>query len=155
MISLLTDLRLSRQQIIAATQAMLRIAHVDGARTAEEVALIRLFYAGCNESDAATAADWPAFDALVAGSPAARLAAAEFPDRDGREMVLATCIMVAYADGELSAPELAALHALAADLGIDAERFEHLLALVKDHMLAQLAGLPDAGSVAAVARELG
>jgi hypothetical protein len=29
---------------IAATRLLLRIAHVDGARTAEEVALIRLFY---------------------------------------------------------------------------------------------------------------
>ena len=55
----------------------------------------------------------------------------------------------------MSTPELTSLHSLAEDLDVDAPHFEHLRALVKDHMLARLATLPDAGSVAAVARELG
>ena len=54
------DVSLSADQTVAATQLLLRIAQVDGTRTAEEVALIRQFYdACCNGAD-----DWPAFDSL-------------------------------------------------------------------------------------------
>jgi hypothetical protein len=147
MFPLLTDLTLTPTQIAAATSAMLRIAHVDGACTAEEVALIRTFY---GDGDGG-----PGFAALLAGYATTPVGAADFADAGTREFVLATCIMVAYADGDLSPAEDAALHALAADLGVDAGQFGHLLALVKDHMLARLAGLPDTASVAAVARELG
>jgi hypothetical protein len=63
--------------------------------------------------------------------------------------------MVAYADGALTAEELAAVRGVAAEIGTPAGRVDELLALVKDYMLAQLARLPDAGSVAVVARELG
>ena len=146
MFPLMSEVTLTPAQIAAATAAMLRIAHVDGACTAAEVELIRAFYG--------TDADGPSFATLLGSYATASASAADFDDANAREVVLATCIMVAYADGELSAPELAALHALATDLGVDSGRFDHLLALVKDHMLARLAGLPDAGSVAAVAREL-
>ena len=142
-----TDLTLNPAQLAAATSAMLRIAHVDGACTAEEVTLIRTFY---GDGD-----DGPSFDSLLGGFAAKPIGTADLTDPAARELVLATCIMVAFADGEMSAPELAALHALATDLGVDPAQFDHLLALVKDHMLARLATLPDAGSVAAVARELG
>ena len=146
MFPLMSEVTLTPSQIAAATAAMLRIAHVDEACAAEEVELIRAFYG----EDTGR----PSFDALLGSYANTRASAADFADAGARELVLATCMMVAYADGELSAPELAALQTLAGDLGVDSGRFEHLLALVKDHMLARLAGLPDAGSVAAVAREL-
>ena len=148
MFPLMTDVTLTPSQVVAATSAMLRIAHVDDACTAEEVELIRAFYGN-------DAGGRPSYDELLRSYATRSARAADFADAGARELVLATCIMVAYADGELSAPELAALHPLATDLGVDSGRFGHLLALVKDHMLASLASLPDAGSVAAVARELG
>lgn len=147
MFPLMSEVTLTPPQMAAATSAMLRIAHVDDACTAEEVELIRTFYGDGIQG--------PSFEALLGSYASTSPSAADFADAGAREMVLATCIMVAYADGELSAPELTALHALATGLGVDSGRFEHLLALVKDQMLARLAGLPDAGSVAAVARELG
>ena len=147
MFPMMSQVTLTPPQMAAATCAMLRIAHVDEASTAEEVELIRTFYGD--------GAGGPRFDALLGSYASTSASAADFADAGARELVLATCIMVAYADGELSAPERAGLHTLATDLGVDSGRFEHLLALVKDQMLARLAGLPDAGSVAAVARELG
>ena len=63
--------------------------------------------------------------------------------------------MVAYADGELSAAERAAVSKVAGNLGLAADRVEHILAQIKDFMLSHLSGLPDAGSVAVVAKELG
>lgn len=147
MIPHIQEVVMSRAQIVAVTAAMLRIAHVDGAGTAEEVALIRSFYG----DDAAG----PPFDKLLAGYADVRASAADFPEPAARELVLALGMMVAFADGQLSAAETAALQALGADLGVAADRYDHLLALVKDDMLGRLAALPDAGSVARVARELG
>jgi hypothetical protein len=62
---------------------------------------------------------------------------------------------VAYADGTLTGEELAAVRAVANDIGAPSARVDELLALVRDYMLAHLARLPDADSVAVVARELG
>jgi hypothetical protein len=44
MFPLLENVSLDADQSIAATRLLLRIAHVDGAKTAEEVALIRWFH---------------------------------------------------------------------------------------------------------------
>jgi hypothetical protein len=73
--------------------------------------------------------------------------------------VLATCLMVAYADGVLTGEELAAVRGVADEIGAPPARVDELLALVNsDYMLrkGRLARLPDAGpaSVAVVAREL-
>jgi hypothetical protein len=148
MFPLITDAPFSQEQVLQITGAMLLIAHVDNAGTVEEVAMIQDFYNGFCSSEAG---DWPAFATIGASSPAA----ACFPESGQREMLMAICMMVAFADGIMSADERAALKAMAADLSVGEERFEEILALVKDHMLMQLAGLPDAGSIVAVARELG
>jgi hypothetical protein len=68
--------------------------------------------------------------------------------------------MVAYADGALTAEELAAVRGVAAEIGTPISRPRRRASGAgytksKDYMLAQLARLPDAGSVAVVARELG
>jgi anti-sigma factor RsiW len=63
--------------------------------------------------------------------------------------------MVAYADGELSAAERTAVNSAARSLGLADERVDQVLAQVKDYMLTQLTQLPDAASVAVVAKELG
>ncbi len=150
MFPLMTELPLTPAQVIAATRLMLHIAHIDGARTAEEVALIRQFYDACRTATA----DFLAFETLD-GQGAANVTASDFPDAGQRDMIVALCVMVAYADGELSAAESAAVGNAARSLGLTDERVEQIIALVKDHMLAQLARLPDAASVAVVAKELG
>jgi uncharacterized tellurite resistance protein B-like protein len=142
------DTELSPAQTIAATRLLLRIARVDGARTAEEIALIRQFY------EAGREADWPEFGVLLDDDAGADFSAT-FTQAGQRELVVATCLMVAFADGCLIGEELAAVHAVAAEIGLPASRVDELLALVKDYMLAQLARLPDAASVAVVAGELG
>jgi len=144
------DVSLNADQTVAATQLLLRIAQVDGTRTAEEVALIRQFYDACRNG----ADDWPAFDSLQTETQNTNPAGA-FPTAAQRDMVLATCLLVAYADGSLIAEELLAVRAVAAEIGMPANRVDELLGLVKDYMLAHLARLPDAASVAVVARELG
>jgi uncharacterized tellurite resistance protein B-like protein len=149
MFPLLENVSLNADQSLAATRLLLRIAHVDGARTAEEVALIRWFH-----DSGGASVDWPAFDTLQATWQGGDLAET-FSESGQRDLVLATCLMVAYADGALTAEELAAVRGVAAEIGAPAGRVDELLALVKDYMLAQLARLPDAGSVAVVARELG
>jgi len=150
MFPLLENVSLNADQSLAATRLLLRIAHVDGARTAEEVALIRWFH----DSGRGSSVDWPAFDTLQATGQGDYLAET-FSESGQRDLVLATCLMVAYADGALTAEELAAVRGVAEEIGTPTGRVDELLALVKDYMLAQLARLPDAGSVAVVARELG
>jgi len=150
MFPLLENVSLDAGQSIAATRLLLRIAHVDGAKTNEEVALIRLFYDGGRHGSA----DWPAFETLEEDGRDGDMPRT-FGEAAQRDLVLATCLMVAYADGTLTGEELAAVRAVADDIGAPPARVDELLALVRDYMLAHLARLPDAGSVAVVARELG
>ena len=152
MFPLKTDIPFTRDQVVAATRAMLQIAHVDGAGTAEEVAIIGQFY---NSFSELAGAEWPGFEALSADFGDASVSTDIFPDAEQREMIVATCIMVAFADGELTGDELSALRTMAESLSVPRDRFEQILALVKDHMLMHLAGLPDPASIIAVARELG
>jgi len=149
MFPLLENVSLNADQSLAATRLLLRIAHVDGARTAEEVALIRWFH-----DSGPASVDRPAFDTLQETGQGGEFAET-FSEAGQRDLVLATCLMVAYADGALTAEELSAVRGVAEEIGTPAGRVDELLALVKDYMLAQLARLPDAGSVAVVARELG
>lgn len=151
MFPLMTELPLTPAQVVAATRLMLHVAHVDGASTVEEVALIRQFY----DATRTASADFPAFETLDGGWGAADVSTADFPDAGHRDMLIALCVMVAYADGELSTPERAAVGRAAAGLGLANNRVEEILAQVKDYMLAQLSRLPDAASVAVVAKELG
>jgi transitional endoplasmic reticulum ATPase len=60
MFPLLENVSLNADQSLAATRLLLRIAHVDGAKTDEEVALIRWFH----DSGRGERIDWPAFETL-------------------------------------------------------------------------------------------
>jgi hypothetical protein len=89
MFPLLQDVSLNADQCIAATRLLLRIAHVDGAKTNEEVALIRLFYDGGRNGSA----DWPAFETLEEDGRGGDLTRI-FGEAAERDLVLATCLMV-------------------------------------------------------------
>ena len=152
MFPLKTDTPFTRNQVVEVTRAMLQIACVDGAGTAEEVALIEQFYDGFRDSEAG---EWPGYETISRDFSAASLSADMFPDAEQREMITAICIMVAFADGVMTEDELSALAEMSENLRINKDRFGEILALVKDFMLMQLAGLPDTESIMAVARELG
>lgn len=141
---------MTKDAVIAATKTMLKVAHTDGVHPAE-VALIQGFYNAC-----ASGAGWPAFDQLQHPSHGEfHVDAKAFAGAQDREMIVALCVMTGFADGAFSAAETAAVRSIADDLSIAPERFDAISNAVKDHMLAQLSHLPDAGSVAKVAKELG
>jgi uncharacterized tellurite resistance protein B-like protein len=143
------DQDLSPTQVTQLTKAMLSVACVDDIQPAE-AALIGQFYESSRRADMPTTASFLAdpaarqFDAKdLAGSTAA------FADT-----VVLMCLMTAYADGELSAAELSNVQAIATTLGLDTARFNGHLEQVRDELVGALSHLPDAGSVAVVAREL-
>lgn len=140
---------LSPHEIVAATRAMLGVARADGIHDAE-VDLIRRFYEGAGNGAV------PEFEALLGESrDSGAIDAALFEDAEHRELVVALCVMAGYADGAMSEAELSALRSAAKALGVGAPRLAEIIEGVKDHMVAQLAHLPEAESVARVVRELG
>ena len=144
------DQDLSPAQATQLPRAMLSVALVDGIHPAE-AALIGQFYESSRSADMPTTAsvlaspDAQTFDAsALAGSTP------EFADT-----VVLMCLMAAYADGSLSAAERNHVQAIATPLGVDAARLDTLLAQVRDDLVGAISHLPDAGSVAAVVKELG
>lgn len=143
------DQELSPTQVTQLTQAMLSVAVVDGIHPAE-AALIGQFYESSRSPDMPTAA--------------AVLAKAEATVFDPKDLATASpafadtlvlmCLMTGYADGKLSASELAHVATLSAAAGMDQARFDALLAQVQDELLGALSSLPDANSVASVLKEL-
>lgn len=150
MVPLIPHNPLSTAATLAAAKTMLEIAYVDGVKP-QEVELIRDFYA-----DAAAQGDGPRFDALLAeAGRGLRVDASAFAETEHRELVVALCVMTGYADGPFTAAEMAAVRSVAEQFGVGEQRLGEIVAAVKDYMLAQLSRLPDAASVAKVARELG
>lgn len=141
---------LSPTQVGLITEAMLQIARVDEAGNAEEVALIRSFYEGATGQSARS--DFRELQS-AAGAPAA-FSPDMLPEAAQQDLMIGLCLMVAYADGRFSAAERAAVQALSQQIGMAEARFDALLEQVRDHLLGQLAMLPDAASVARVAGEL-
>lgn len=143
------DQNLSQTQVVQLTKAMLSVASVDGIHPAE-AALIGQFYENSRSAEMPNMASFLAtpdsnlFDAAsLAGS------AADFADT-----VVLMCLMTAYADGQMSAAELAHVRTIATALGLDTDRFDAHLAQVRDELVGALSHLPDAGSVAVVAHEI-
>ncbi|MFZ6639414.1 TerB family tellurite resistance protein [Undibacterium sp. TC4M20W] len=140
---------LSDSAIIAASKIMLQVAKTDDIHPAES-ALIKSFYEG-----SISTASHPSFDELLAAADAYKLAASDFATEQEREMVVALSVMTGFADGTFSDAETQAVRDIAAALNLAPGRFDEINETIKDHMLAQLSHLPDAGSVAVVAKELG
>lgn len=138
----------SAEQLIALTRCMLSTAHVDGIHPAE-TALISQFYAESRS------ADMPAFETLES-QHAGTLE--QLPRLGGdaafTHILVSLCLMTGYADGSLSEAERAHVHALATALGVSAEDAAGLLQDVQDSLLGALSHLPDAQSVASLAKEL-
>lgn len=146
----LHDQDLSPAQVTQLTRAMLSVALVDGIHPAE-AALIGHFYETSRSADMPNTAtvlaspDAQSFNAtaMVGSTP-------EFADT-----VVLMCLMAAYADGSLSPAERAHVQTIATAMAVNTARFDALLGQVRDELVGALSHLPDAGSVAAVVKELG
>ncbi len=143
------DQPLSPLQVTQLTKAMLSVANIDGIQPAE-AALIGQFY------EASRNADMPTTAALMASPEASKFSAADLAGSPAEfaDTAVLMCLMAAYADGHLSPAERAYVQSIATNLGVDATRFEALLAQVRDELVGALSHLPDAGSVAVVVKEL-
>lgn len=143
------DQNLSPLQVTQLTKAMLSVAAIDGIQPAE-AALIGQFYETSRSADMSTTA------ALMASPEARQFNAADLAGSTAEfaDTTVLMCLMAAYADGHLSPAERSYVQSVATQLGVDAARFEALLAQVRDELVGALSHLPDAGSVAVVVKEL-
>jgi uncharacterized tellurite resistance protein B-like protein len=139
---------MTKDQVLALAACMLSTAHVDGVH-AQEVALIRRFY------DTAGTAGLPPFSEVEGsvGDSSALLKKAGTEAGFGEQLVL-MCFATAYADGALTDGERAHVDKIAGEAGVSQAKVEELLAQVKDSLLGALSHLPDAASVANVAKDL-
>lgn len=135
-------------QVLVLVDGMLSTARIDGVHP-KEVDLIRTFY---NEQ---RKPDMPDFDAVVAATGKDPALASHLDDDAAfAEQLVLMCLMTGYADGKLSDAERTHVLGLARQLGVAEAKFEELLLQVKDSLIASLAHLPDAESVAALAKTL-
>ena len=139
---------MTKDQVLALAACMLSTAQVDGVHP-QEIALIRQFY------DTAGTKDLPPFSEVEssAGNSAALLKKAGGDPGFGAQLML-MCFATAYADGALTDAERAHIGKLAGEAGVPAGKVEELLGQVKDSLLGALSHLPDAASVANVAKDL-
>lgn len=142
------NLQLTAPQVLALTAAMLAVSHADGVHPSE-TQLIQQFYEGSREESMPTYAE-------VEGShtqAVSLLEKLEF-NLEFADALVASCLMVGYADGDLTGNEQDTARGLARAYGISTENFDRELQVVRDTLLGSLASLPDAQSVAALAKEL-
>lgn len=147
--SAIQDQTLSPAQVILLTKAMLSVALIDGLAPAE-AALIGQFYENSRN------ASMPGTTELLARPDARQFDVAELAgcEPELADTVVLMCLMTGYADGRLSDAERAQVQAIASELNVSDERFDELMAQVRDELIGALSHLPDAGSVAAVVKEL-
>ncbi len=140
--------RMAPAQTLALVETMLATAQIDGVQP-RELTLLRSFY------ETQWEAGMPSFELVLAnaGRDAGLLAAVK-GDAQFVEQLVMMCLVTGYADGRLTEAER--LHALgiAGQLGVGQAQFELLHQQVKDSLIGSLAHLPDAESVAALAKTL-
>lgn len=144
------DRNLDETQLTQLTQAMISVAMVDGIQPAE-AALIGRFY------EASRSPAMPTVEAVMArpGNQPFNAAVLAGSTADFADTLVLMCLMTGYADGNLTPAERRQVQSFADLMGVDATRFNMHLAQVQDELVGALSHLPDAGSVAAVVRELG
>ena len=139
---------MTRQQVLTLMACMLSTAHVDGV-TPQELSLMKSFY------EQSGVVGLPPFaDVEGAYGDHATLAAQNASDVGFAEQLVLMSFMTAYADGHLTDGERTHVMAIAAKAGLSTERSNELLLQVKDTLIGSLAMLPDAESVAMVAKGL-
>jgi uncharacterized membrane protein YebE (DUF533 family) len=142
-----TGLGLNHVQVIV--RGMYAVAACDGTHQAEQV-MVRQFYAAC-QSDAHGLAD---FDQVVARPFDAGEAAEILGTPALRRTFLASCLLLAFADGAFSEAERRTIDGFARDLDVPAAEIDALREEVTDHLLQQIARVRNVDALKEVAQEL-
>ncbi|MDN3575648.1 TerB family tellurite resistance protein [Chitinimonas viridis] len=132
----------SAEQVKSSCLAMLQVARSHGLHPAES-SLISGFWQQAE----------PALGVFDANTTEA-FAAGLFASAGHKQLVLDLCLACAFADGHYSAEEKVAIAAIAAQLGLPEAVVQERTAEVRVAFLSSLAHLPDAQSVAALAKGL-
>jgi uncharacterized membrane protein YebE (DUF533 family) len=141
------DLDLSHVRVIV--QGMVHVAHSDGAHP-RELVLIREFYEACR-GEAKGLAYFADLEKTAFDVEGAR----EVLDNEALKLTfLASCYLVAYADGHVSEPEKRAIEKLVKDLGIEEVVATRARELVKDQLLMQLARNSNLVAITKIAKDL-
>lgn len=142
MLNEVASVEFSIQQIKASCIAMLAVARAHGI-TPAELELIRAFWTQADGQlgvlDESTTA---AFSPELFGEEAHKL------------LLLDMCLACAFADGKFSGEEKAVIAGFAAKLGVSEQALSERTAEVRASFLGALSHLPDASSVAALAKNL-
>jgi hypothetical protein len=146
---LLDPVELDLPHVRVIVQGMVKVARSDGAHE-RELVLIRGFYESCRD-DAKGLADF----ADLAGTAFDADVAREVLVTDELKLTfLVSCWLVAYADGQVSSGETAALDELAKGIGAAADTARDARELVKDQLLQQLARSDNLEALKGIAKSL-
>ncbi len=148
MFDLSAEIEIREHQAEAIARGLITVARADGFVHEREAALIADFYGATSDRPA----DLAALQRLE-NADGAYLAAA-LPEPELRQLFLKTAMLLAYVDGNYSAPESKLIGEYADALGVDAATLAGLEQQVKEFMLSQLTGLKNHEAIADVAREL-
>ena len=146
------EIEVNALQAEAMARGLYAVALVDGLHE-RELALIGEVYQAALADDAAASAPMQSLDRVGPLTPkelAPLLASAPL-----RELFLKTALLLAWADGKVSAGERTKIADFAKALEIAAETQNRLDAEVKDFLLRPFAGLANVDAAAAVAKKLG
>jgi uncharacterized membrane protein YebE (DUF533 family) len=145
----LNPVELDLKHVRVIVQGMVKVANSDGAHE-RELVLIRQFYESCRADEQGLAE----FSDLLNAPLDVDVARDVLSTADLKATFLASCYLVAYADGELSKPETEVLAQLARDLSIDAKTADNVRELVKDQLLMKIARSTNLGALKKVASKL-
>jgi len=142
------EIEVSQPAAEAMARGLYAVAKVDGLHEREE-ALVASFWAEVGGGAGALAE-------LQRGATitASELSAA-LPVPELRQMFLKTSMLLAWADGKVTAPERKIIAEFGTALGIDAAAQGKLESAVKEYLLGHLSPIRNSEAVASVAKKLG
>ena len=136
-------------QVSVIVQGMVRVAGADGIHE-RELALIREFYDACR----ADVKGLVAFDDIQLEPFDAKKARAALHTDSLQQSFLASCYLLAYADGVVSQKELDEIDVLVRELGIGEEIAKTTRDLIKDILVMQLAKSDNMEALQKISSEL-
>lgn len=141
------SIQLDKFQAEAFARGLYALAHVDGLHE-REAALVASFWADTGGSAAALS------ELSRQATIAPEQLAAALADGEARRLFMKTALLLAWADGGLSAQEAALIKEYSAALAVTPEAFGQIEAEVKDFLLSHLAHIQNVDAVAQVAKKL-
>jgi uncharacterized membrane protein YebE (DUF533 family) len=145
----LDEVTLGLNHVQVLVRGMYSIARSDGVH-ATELVLLREFYEGCRRDVSGLAS----FEEVIAVPLDEATAAEILSTEELRDLFYKSCLLMSYADGQLSAGERAELARLADLLHIPAERRAHLSEAARSHLLQQIAHIKNTDALCEVLKEL-